>query len=243
MSPRPRTNWCIAACLFLGIAICGCENLPGPIETTDDGLERVASRKLGGVYRAPGAPFTQYTRLMLEPLTVNFVRDFERQHSRVPKTEWRRIREEAQTIFREEFTRELIKRGKYEYADASGPDVLMVSPSVVDLDLVIPDGNEAETQTLAPGPAKMQIVSELRDGATGQLVGRIIMFSGGEPYPFNQLRVANRTTNAHDERVAFGKYVMLVREALNVAKTERPRPPKPPQIPTDPADQRGDSTR
>ena len=205
----------------------GCRSLPGPPETTDDGLERVASRKAGGVYRAPGATFIQYKKIMLEPLVVSFEKDWEKKNSNVRPGEIKRIREQAQEIFRDEFTREVIKRGKYEYADAPGPDVLMISPSLEDFD-IIPENSDVDMKTLTPGPPKMELMSELRDAATGTLVGRIIMFSGGDRYPFNELRPANRATNAHEQHVAFSRYVVLVREALNVAKTERPRPPKPP---------------
>jgi hypothetical protein len=212
------------------VLLLGCRSLPGPLETTDDGLERVVSRAAGGVYRAPGATFTQYQEIMLEPLVVSFAKDWERNHPNARPGEVKRIREEAQALFREEFTRELIKRGKYRYAEAPGPNVLMISPSVIDLDIV-PEITDADVKTLAPAPPSMQIVSELRDAATGTLVGRIIMFSGGDHYAFNGLRPVNRVTNAYEQRLAYGKYVLLVREALNIAKTERPRAPKPPPRP------------
>jgi hypothetical protein len=226
---NPRVLRWAAACLG-GLALAGCQSLPGPLETTDDGLERVVSRAAGGVYRAPGATFTQYQEIMLEPLVVSFAKDWERNYPNVRPGEVKRIREEAQALFREEFTRELIERGKYRYAEAPGPNVLMISPSIVDLEIV-PEITDADVKTLAPGPPSMQIVSELRDAATGTLVGRIIMFSGGDRYAFDALRPANRVTNAYEQRLAYGKYVLLVREALNIAKTERPRTPKPPPRP------------
>ena len=208
-----------SSCLFA----VGCSSLPGPVETTDDGLVRVPSRKLGGVYRAPGAPFTQYKKLIVEPLTVGFVRDWEKNNPDVDATEIKRIRVEAQKIFSEEFTEELIKDGKYQFADAPGPDVLLINPAVVDYDLVVPDASAEVTRVYTPGPPKMQLTAELRDAATGTLVGRVTMFEGGERYAFDQMRVANRATNAHYARIGYEKFVRLIREALNVAKVERPR--------------------
>src|SRR5437868_8368035 len=58
----------------------GCRNLPGPTEVTPDGLQRVPSRRAGGVFRLPGAPFAQYRRLILEPVTVSFVEGWEKSH-------------------------------------------------------------------------------------------------------------------------------------------------------------------
>lgn len=227
--PSPHALRWVAA-VSCALTLLGCRSLPDAEETTADGLERVPSRGVAGVFRAPGATFTQYKKIMLEPLVVSFEKDWDRRYKDVRPGEVKRIREEAQALFREEFTEELIKRGNYQFADAPGPDVLMISPSVNDLDIV-PEMSDADVKTLSPAPPAMKIVSELRDAATGTLVGRVEMFSGGDRYAFNQLRVANRVTNAYELRLAYGKYVQVVREALNVAKTERPRPPKPPPQP------------
>jgi len=42
-----------------------------------------------------------------------------------------------------------------------------------------------------------------------------------------QLQIANRVTNAHEQRLAYSKWSRLVREAIDVAKAERPRSHKP----------------
>jgi hypothetical protein len=71
----------------------------------------------------------------------------------------------------------------------------------------------------------MKISGDLRDALTGKIVGRVITYESSERYAFNEMRIANRVTNAHEQRLAYGKWSRLVREALNVAKAERPRPP------------------
>jgi hypothetical protein len=52
---------------------------------------------------------------------------------------------------------------------------------------------------------------------------RVIVFEGQDRYAFDELRLANRSTNAHEMRIAFGKWSMMVHEALNVAKVVRPK--------------------
>ena len=207
------------------IVLSSCRSLPGPEEMTADGLERVASRKSAGVYRLPGATFTQYRRLILEPLTVSFVKNWEESHPDISAGEIKRIREEAARMFREEFTRELIKRGKYEYANDAGADVLIVTPAVTDLDIPAPDSNDLDKRSFAPRSPSMTITGEMRDASTGKLVGRVIKFAGGERYGFHELREANRGTNAFETRVDYAVWVQVFREALNVAKAERPRHP------------------
>ena len=58
-----------------------------PKETTADGLVRVPSRAEGGVYRDLDADFTRYKRLMIEPLTVEFLAGWRKQHPDVHDSE------------------------------------------------------------------------------------------------------------------------------------------------------------
>jgi hypothetical protein len=207
----------------LGIAaiLSGCRSLPGPREMTPDGLERVPSRRAGGVFRLPGAPFIQYRRLILEPVTVSFIEGWEKSHPETSDRERRRMREETAKLFREEFERELIKAGKYTFAQDPGPDVLVVAPAITDLDIPAPYSDNADMRTMAPRSISMHVTGELRDAASGKLVGRVDMFAGGEQYGLHEFREGNRTTNAFEVRNHVREWARLLREALNVAKTER----------------------
>ncbi|HEX6639265.1 MAG TPA: DUF3313 family protein [Steroidobacteraceae bacterium] len=209
----------LATCLVAG---CGYTRLAE--ERTDDGLVRVPSRAAGGVYRAPEADFTGYRRIMIEPPTIEFVTDWREDHPEVDDKELARIRNETVKLFSEQFARELVDRGPYEFADSPGPDVLRVTPRIVDLDIPAPDaGNEVAQRTYTPGPVKMQVTGDLRDSASNVLLMRVIVFEGQDRYAFDELRLANRSTNAHEMRIAFGKWSMMVHEALNVAKVVRPK--------------------
>jgi hypothetical protein len=207
----------------LGIAavLAACRSLPGPREMTADGLQRMPSRRAGGVFRLPGAPFTQYRRLILEPVTVSFVEGWEKNHPETSPKEQRRTREEAAKLFKEEFQRELIKAGKYTFAQDPGADVLIVAPAITDLDIPAPYSDNMDMHTMAPRSIAMRITAELRDAASGKLVGRVDMFAGGEEYGMHEFREGNKTTNAFEVRNHVRDWARLLREALNVAKTER----------------------
>jgi hypothetical protein len=224
---NPRGMIKLHKCMFVLSMCCvlaaACGYVRKAEERTDDGLVRVPSRASGGVYRAPGASFTQYHRIILEPPTIEFTPEWRKNHPEVTDVDVTRIRNEAIKLFRDEFTRELVDRGAYEYADAPAPDVLLVAPRVVDLDIAAPDaGNEVATRSYTPGPVKMQLAGDLRDAASGALVARVITFEGQSRYGFNELRLANRASNAHEMRLGFAKWSKLVHEALNVAKATRP---------------------
>lgn len=216
---------------LLGALLVGaCASDPPPEERTDDGLVRVPSRAAGGVYRNPETDFTQYRRLVIEPLTVEFKRDWRKAHPEVSDAEIRRIETEALALFREEFTDVLIDEGPYELADTRERDVLHVVPRLLDLDIPAPEDDLAlGKRSYAPHPVRLQLNGELRDASTSALVLRVIMFDGQQRYGSNELRLANRTTNAHELRGSFNKWSRLVREALDVAKVAQPRKPVKPE--------------
>ena len=72
---------------------------PSPRGNHPDGLVRVPARPEGGVYRNLDADFTRYKRLMIEPLTVEFVKGWRKQHREVSGAEVRRIQTETTEEF------------------------------------------------------------------------------------------------------------------------------------------------
>ena len=191
---------------------------------TDDGLVRVPSRRIAGVYRLPGASFVQYRRIMLEPPSVALTAEWQRNHPEVTAAEIVRILSESAQMLREEFTRELVDQGPYELTDELAPDVLIVNLSIQDLHIPVPEVTVAAAERSCKiGPVKMKIVGELRDAATGVLVGRLILYESEDRCAYSEVHLASRATNAHDRRVAFRKWSQLLNEALAVAKAERPR--------------------
>ena len=213
----------LAGCLLLLAGVrTGCGYTRVAEEVTADGLTRVPSRASGGVYRNLSVDFTPYKRVILEPPTIEFVSAWREAHREVSDSELMRLQGEAVKLFQDEFKRALVDRGPYEFADAPAPDVILVTPRVVDLDIPAPDvGNAVDTKTYTPGPVKMQVTGDLRDSATNALLGRIIIFEGQGRYGNYELRLANRASNAHEMRIGFGKWAKMVHEALNVAKATR----------------------
>jgi hypothetical protein len=208
---------------FLACALLsGCAASRRAEETTPDGLVRVPSRSSGGVFRERAWPFAQYRRLILEPLTVSFAKDWEKRHPEASEKEHRRIRDEAAKMFREQFELDLIEKAKYAWANEPEPDVLIVSPTITELDIPAPEPDGAALQrTFAPRSVELRITGELRDAASGRLVGRVDMFEGGEEYGMPRMRETNRGTNAHEIRRGIKGWTQLLREALDVAKNEK----------------------
>jgi hypothetical protein len=226
-------RWRASKLLFgLGLAAalaCGCAADPPPDETTADGLVRVPARSVGGVYRAPDATFVQYQRVILEPPSISFIEDWVKNHPEVSPTEIARLRAETVKLFRDEFAREFVKRGPYKFAEEPAPDVLLVIPAIEELDIKTPEsGMEPGNRTYLTGrPVTMKVTGDLRDAVTGKVVGRVIIYHPPEQNPNSELRLANRTANAQEQRRVFADWSLLVHEALNVAKAAKPRTPRP----------------
>jgi hypothetical protein len=219
----------LASSLVLGFAlVAGCAADRPPEEITSDGLVRVPSRSSGGVYRAPDATFTQYRRIILEPPSIGFIKDWRKNHPEVTEAEYVRIRAESVRMFSDEFVREFVKRGPYTFADDPAPDVLLVIPTIEDLNILAPDaGDDPGTRSYTNATVSMKVTGDLRDALSGRVVGRVTTYQPAERYAFNEMRLANRVTIAHEQRKVFAQWSSLVREALDVAKAERPRPRKP----------------
>jgi len=203
----------------------GCSADPPPAETTADGLVRVPSRSVGGVYRAPDVTFLEYKRVILEPPSISFVAEWAEKHPDVSSREVARIRTEAIQLFRDEFSREIVKRGNFEFAEEPAPDVLLVVPAIEDLDIKSPEAGESagERTFLTGRPVTMKVTGDLRDAVSGRVIGRVVLFHLAEQNPRNELRDANRTANAHEQRKVYADWSQLVHEAIHVARAAKPR--------------------
>ena len=202
--------------------LASCTGNPPPKETTADGLVRVPSRSEGGVYRDLDVDFTRYKRLMIEPLTVEFLAGWRKQHPDVSDAEVRRIQLETAASFREEFTKILIDEGPFELAEVREADVFVVVPRMLDLKIPAPE-TELDTgyRSYSPRAISMQMTGELRDGVNGEILLRVIMIDGEYRYKFSGMRGANRVANAHEIRGSLERWSRLVREAIDVAMTSK----------------------
>ena len=79
----------LAASLLM---LCATSEAKDPPEVTEDGLVRVPSNSRVGVYRAPDVPFTQYQRIELGTITVQFSKIFLRSNPNLKEDDLERMR-------------------------------------------------------------------------------------------------------------------------------------------------------
>jgi hypothetical protein len=191
-------------------------------DAPDDGLVRMPSSRDAAVFRSPDVGFTQYKRLMFDRVSVAFITGWTRNHPKVTEADTERVRSRAAKGFEEELVRELVKRGRYELAEAPAPDVLRVKARIADFDQTDPNaGLVPGLRSYSRTAGKMTLIVELYDASSGVLVGRVVDLTPPREYP--EPRRLDQVFIETEARIAFANASVLAHEALSLAMTERPR--------------------
>jgi hypothetical protein len=210
--------------LFAGVAF-GAD----PAAESWDGLVEVKSKRLDVVFLAPGADFRPYTKLMVDPTQTAFHKDWiksqndQRDISRKVDAEHaQEILEAARTNFADVFTEEFSKGG-YAIVDQPGPQVLRVTPGVLNLYVNAPDvmsGGRSRSYTANAGEATM--VLELRDSQTNALLGRVV--DQRQTHESLGMQMSNSVTNRADFRMLFKSWATASVKGLEMLKSLSPLP-------------------
>jgi hypothetical protein len=145
---------------------------------TFEGLVKVDSKRLAGVYLLPGADFRSYTKVMIDPVQVTFRPGWQKDMNmsrgatrRVSDSDAQEIAKAARSGFEDIFISAFKAKG-YDVVNTPAADVLRLSPAVANLYLNAPDPmgtGVARTYTLEAGEASLSL--EARDSTTGALLG------------------------------------------------------------------------
>jgi Protein of unknown function (DUF3313) len=146
-----------------------------------DGLELKSQTRDQRIYLRPGARFSQYDRIALADCYVEFSKSWLRDYNgstslthRISDGDLERAKQELAAQFRSIFTEELT-RGGYAVADSAGPDVLLVRPALINVQMNAPDLMDAgRTLTIAQSAGAMTLYLELWDSAHGEILARVI---------------------------------------------------------------------
>jgi len=190
-----------------------------PASETWDGLVEVKAKKLDVVFLMPEADFRGYTKVILEPTEVSFRKNWQRDQNRgtngyvsqVSTSEARRILDQAQESFQDEFTKAFTKAG-YQVVTEPGPDVLLLGTAIVNLDVAAPDSLSASaTRVYTWDAGEATLVLEARDSETGALLGRAVdrrETDDNGPY------VRNRATNIREFEQLFESWAEISIDGL-----------------------------
>lgn len=200
---RPAIVLCCAA-LFSVPPLAAKQQLP---EVDQDGLHLLKDTKVAVAYVKPGASLEPYTKVKLLDCFVQFKKNWQRDYNmeqmglsgQVSDKDAEAIKKSLSEEFRTVFTDVLTSEG-YEVVDEVGPEVLLVRPALLNVDVVAPDvGPAGMSRTYIRSAGEMTLYMELYDSATDTLLARV-----ADPQADREglAQPANRVTNkAAAERI------------------------------------------
>ena len=173
------------ASFVLSVAVLAAMFLASPADAVtapaSDGLVSIHSRNLDEVYVRPDVNFLDYRKVIVDPAQVELRKGWLRSinATRGP-SRWimpedaKFITDNAATSLTGVVVASFTGRG-YEIATAPDAGVLRITPRVTDLVVNAPDVQSANPQALFNVDAgEATLILEVRDAATGTLLGRVV---------------------------------------------------------------------
>jgi hypothetical protein len=189
-----------------------------------DGLEIKKVKGLDLVYVRPNAEFAAYKSVLMDPVHVEFAKNWEKSmrtntsvgFKRPPTAEdMQEIRDGLAKLMREVFMEELTKHG-YTLVDAPADDTLHVRTAIIDLYVNAPDSSNETgmSRTYTTSSGSMTLVLEARDGPTGQLLARVVD-GRSDDTPGGQFQWTTKASNTQAARQVLQIWARKLRESLD----------------------------
>ncbi len=221
---------CTAALLTGAASIAAQVNKSGT-PNVRDGLVKVKSHHLDAVYLLPGTDFRGYTKVLLDQTQVVFrdhwIKDINQStrelSNRINSADAERIVEEARTTFAEIFGRALKDAG-FEIVTAPGADVLRLAPRVVDVYINAPDKVTTAplTRIFTVDAGEATLLLEIRDSATGALIGRASDHGIASLTGSNRVKPTSNVLNRGEFEDLFRALAQASAKGLNELKAQPP---------------------
>ena len=170
------------AALVLSVALAACplaaKELP---KTTKDGLQLVKQHELGAVYVKPGASLKAYDKIILVDTYVAFAKnwehDFNEAHmmrGRISDHDMQIIKKEVAKEFKDRFTK-VLEKGGYKITETIGPDVMVLRPAIVDLEITAPRSlTDLAGAVVVRDAGELTLYMELYDSVTSSKFAEVI---------------------------------------------------------------------
>ena len=230
-----------AVALILAL-VAGCEGGPRPIRfespagrpDTADGLYRVRATRVAAAFVKPGARFSDYDGLLIDPVTVSYQRDapaprpreLARDHFELDPV----LMDRLKRIFQESFEAQLSRSNAFAVVSEPGPGVLRVSGHIIDLSVQVPRFRGGEVNLMLNAGA-MTLLLDVRDSETGAPLARIADRRAIRPHSagvVNPYR-SGPANNWAAVREIFQGWARILRAGLDELRQlpEIPAPPAP----------------
>ena len=226
---RPSTKRKFAVLMSLGVALAVACVGPlwakePPPQVSSDGLELKKQTKQRLVYVRPGTDFAQYKRVAILDCHVEFSKQWLRDYNssqrdparRIKDSDIQRAKTDLSAQFKKVFTQELQGQGGYQVTDTAAPDVLVLRPALINIQVSAPDlMAPGRSMTFAQSAGQMTLYLELWDSATNTILARV-MDAQVDPQMYGQLSSAV-TNRAAADRI-LQAWAVELHSALDAAR-------------------------
>lgn len=154
-----------------------------PPKVSSDGLELKKQTDQRLVYVKPGADFSQYKRVAILDCHVEFSKTWLREYNnsqrdpslRIKDSDIQRAKTELSAQFKKVFTEELQGNGGYQVVDTAAPDVLVLRPALINIQVSAPDlMAPGRSTTYAQSAGQMTLYLELWDSTANTILARVM---------------------------------------------------------------------
>jgi hypothetical protein len=205
-----------------GTAVAAKDELP---QVSSDGLHLIKGSKVRIAYAKPGATLSQYNKVIILDCYVDFVKDWQRDYNmnelglsgRVSDKNAEDIKKHLGDEFKKIFSEQLAKKG-HQVVEEPGPDVLILRPALLNVDVVAPDiASSSRSRTWIQSAGGMTLYLEFYDSTTGTLLARVIdPQADRSSFPQQASRITNK---AAADRI-LRDWADLLAEHLSEIKSE-----------------------
>jgi hypothetical protein len=204
----------------------------GPGSLTADGLRRVRWSEHGAEFLRPGADFSDYRQVLLDPLSISTAQGERpslgavRQYAPTPD-----YLDGLRSTFQEAFASEFGGRGT-SLASAPGPGVLRVGGLVTDLVLTarLDPEQQVDQFDLISSFGELTLMLDVRDSVTGESLLRTVDREPIARDPVAGAVVNSTGANLSAQRLLFARQAQLLHERLDELRAMG-RAPEPPSAP------------
>lgn len=226
LKTRPLTNAILIALSSAALLACSTTDTSTP-SVASDGLALVPDTKFQEVYRDPNAELSDYTEIGLAPCKVAFKKNWMRDQNssrmdlsnRVTQQDVDRIKDKLSSACDEKFRAALLEDPAYTIVDAfaEGEHVLVLHPSIINLNINAPDVRSAGiNRSYTTSSGEMTLKLELEDATTGATIARAIDKRRG--MDTNRLQWSNSVSNAAEANRVLTRWAKILREGLDEAR-------------------------
>ena len=195
-------------------------------EVSHDGLHLVKDEGFTALYLKPGASLAPYDELIILDCFVAFKKDWAREQREndrfVTSREMDVIKKHLAKEFRSIFIKELQDKGGYKVVTSGAPNVMILRPAIIDLDVVAPDSaSDLDERTFSASSGQMTLYMELYDSVTNDILARIIDPESARGSEMIEWR--NAVSNTADADRILRRWADVLRRDLDDAHTRAAR--------------------